>query len=339
MKKRFLIILLAFIIPYACSSAEKRRNEIINDGIHHIRNYSFNPYSDIISRIKSIPEKHLMKLMKMDGRKDYSPYRPSRQELQMFREYFSKLPALNRKTMIDTTVAIYFVKNFSGGGMSDFIAGQNNQVFTVLYVNPDVFSKTFSDWITYREGSVFRAGDGKMKLGINCGKKYNALMYLLVHESTHIVDYVHNINPYVEYSSADVFGIKENSKSFTGGVWDDYDTPVSQYSVDDSDKLSFYGLSGVTMPDSKISYLYEKLKNTPFVSLYGCRNWAEDLADSLTFYHLTQILKQPYTITVYEDNKPRLVYSPESNPLVKTRWEILEVFYGIKKNKVKKYKK
>lgn len=336
MKKISLIIILTFLIPYACSSAEKRRNEIINDGIHHIRNYSFNPYSDIISRIKSLPEKHLKKLMELDNRKDYSPYRPTRNELKLFREYFSQLPALNRKTMMETTVAIYFVKNFMGGGMSDFIAGHNNQVFTILYINPDIFSKTFSQWITYRESGSFKQGDGTIRLDVNCGKKYNALMYLLIHESTHIVDYVHNINPYVEHSSADVFGIKTNSRSFTDGVWEDYKVPVSQYYVDDSDKLSFYGLSKVSLSDTKIKSMYDNLKKTPFVSLYGCRNWAEDLADSMTFYHLTQVLKQPYTITVYENNKPVMTYSPETSPLVRARWEILEVVYGMKKKIRKK---
>jgi hypothetical protein len=336
MKKIFLIILLTFIIPFACSSAEKRRNAIINDGIHHIKNYSFNPYSDIISRIKPIPAKHLKKLMELDNRKDYSAYRPTRQELQLFREYFKQLPALNKKAMMETTVAVYFVKNFLGGGMSDFIAGHNNEVFTVLYINPEVFSKTFSQWITYREASSFKKGDGAIRLDINCGNKYSALMYILVHESAHLVDYVYNINPYVEPSYADVFGIKVNAKSFTEGVWKDYKVPVSQYNIDDADRLTFYGLSQATVPDTKIAGMYENLKKTPFVSLYGCRNWAEDFAESLTFYHLTQVLKQPYIITVNDNNKTIMNYSPVNSSLVKNRWDIFEIVYQTRKKIRKK---
>jgi len=336
MKKILMIILLTFIIPYACTSAEKRRNEIINDGIHHIKNYSFNPYSDIISRIKPVPAGHLKKLMDLDKRKDYSSYRPSRYELRLFREYFNQLPALNKKTMMETTVAIYFVKNFLGGGMSDFVAGHDNKVFTIMYINPEIFSKSFSQWITYRESSAFKRGDGTIRLDINCGKKYNALMYILIHESSHLVDYVYNINPYVEPSSADVFGIKPNAKSFTEGVWEDYKYPVSQYAFDDVDKLSFYGLSEATVPDTKIVSMYESLRKTPFVSLYGCKNWAEDFADSLTFYHLTQKLKQPYVVTVYKNNKPVMTFSPVKNALVKERWDILEIIYGTKKKHRKK---
>ena len=36
--------------------------------------------------------------------------------------------------------------------------------------------------------------------------------------------------------------------------------------------------------------LYDALVNSPFASLYGSQNWAEDTADLVTFYHLTQVL-------------------------------------------------
>ena len=327
MKHILPVFILLMISAISCSSAGLR-GALSNDGVHHIRNYTFNPSSDLPSRIVPIPSAYLDILKKFDGRSDYESYKISGQELSMFKEYLGYLPQLNRKTMQQKTVAVYFIKNFAGAGMADYVLGDNNDLYTILIVNPDVMKKTISQWQIYREQGSFVKTEAGMRLDIDCGARYTALLYLLIHESSHIVDYVHNATPYVEPNTAELFGNKKDSRDFVGGVWDDYARPIEKYEVKNTDKLSPYGLSPAVLPDTDMVKLYENLKKTPFVSLYGSRIWAEDFAESSTFYFLTQIMKQPYKISMYEKDKKILEYSPEENPLVSARWKQLQFLYA-----------
>lgn len=69
------------------------------------------------------------------------------------------------------------------------------------------------------------------------------------------------------------------------------------------------------------------LSQTPFASLYSSKLWADDFAEYVTFYHLTQKMGLPFKINIY--NKGELIYSyePMKSALVKTRFPLMEKFY------------
>ena len=71
---------------------------------------------------------------------------------------------------------------------------------------------------------------------------------------------------------------------------------------------------------------YVNLSKSPFVSLYGSQNWAEDFADMATFYYLTQILKQPYEIKILEGDNATTVF-PMLSDKVKDRFKTFESLY------------
>ena len=56
--------------------------------------------------------------------------------------------------------------------------------------------------------------------------------------------------------------------------------------------------------------MYQGLSKTPFVSLYSCQMWAEDLAEFVAFYHLHHKLGQPYSISVLKNGKTVYRYEP-----------------------------
>ena len=59
------VFILLVISALSCSSAGLR-NGLSNDGVHHIRNYSFNSSSDITLRIVPIPRVYLDMMKKFD---------------------------------------------------------------------------------------------------------------------------------------------------------------------------------------------------------------------------------------------------------------------------------
>ena len=61
------------------------------------------------------------------------------------------------------------------------------------------------------------------------------------------------------------------------------------------------------MDTSEALPLYKGLAGSGFVSLYGARSWAEDLAELATFALLTGSLGQPYRILVQSPDRKYLL--------------------------------
>ncbi len=262
--------------------------------------------------------------MREDNRSDYLPYMPTADERKMFAYYYEKLPVANKRVMKESLVRIYFIKNYAGAGMADFVLSKDHKVYTVLYANAELFSRWISEWLTYRENSMFKQGAGDARVEIDCGTKYSALMYMLLHETSHLVDYVEPVTPFVESKFADAQGLSRKNTPFVERVWDGYAVLAGKFGITENRDLHAYGIALPAIDASKIRAFYGKLFQTPVVSGYSASNWAEDFADSVTFYHLTQVLKQPYTVTIFENGKPVSVYKPMESPIVQRRWKIIE---------------
>jgi len=85
----------------------------------------------------------------------------------MMREYLGLLPSKHQQMMHASLVGIYFVANFFGSGMADFVFDEKENVYTILIINPDVLHTGISDWMTHREATCFKpAGDGEQDISI-----------------------------------------------------------------------------------------------------------------------------------------------------------------------------
>jgi len=141
-----------------------------------------------------------------------------------------------------------------------------------------------------------------------------------------------NITPFVEPST---YALAQKQQKeirdhypFVEGVWDDIYTPSAPYNYALRDSVTFYRPTGdrkLMFPDAAV--VYDQLSATPFASLLGSKNWAEDLAEIVMFYHLTHKLKQPYTISVMRDGEVIYSYKPMENQAVIERFPLMEMFY------------
>ncbi|MFC2076530.1 hypothetical protein ACFLT7_05560 [candidate division KSB1 bacterium] len=325
---RFLL-LTALVCSASQGLAQKLEERVADIPAKLFKSYSFNPDTPLISRLKPVPDFVLDYLKDFDQRPDYSSYDPSEAELDLLREYIPTLPPLHREVLKERLIGIYFIDNFMGSGMADYVLAENNDIYTILVLNSKIFGSDISDWLTYKDSTCFADSSSEAEVRINCGREFNGLMYILLHEATHIVDYVMQLTPYVEPDFLTLGGFAEKESEFTANIWTEYDQPKKPFDFPGRDRVTFYGMGGGPKIDLKeAADIYLKLSQTPFASLYSSLSWAEDFADLATFYHLTVILKQPYEIQCYIRNELVFNYSPMETAEVMNRFVTLRRLYG-----------
>jgi hypothetical protein len=129
--------------------------------------------------------------------------------------------------------------------MADFVLDKDRKIYCNLFLNPETMHNNISTWMTLRENSCF-LDDAHSGITIiqECGKEYTGLMYILLHETTHIIDYVCSITPYISHAIREIFHKKNIHTEFTEKVWETYDTPVEKYDFKFRREIAFYNLGG-----------------------------------------------------------------------------------------------
>ncbi len=327
----FIVIAVFFLILSSCVSQKQEDlfTQIKNIPAKYYNSYSFNPGSSLESRIQETPDFILDYLQNMDNVDYYTSYFPTQDEMEIIKVYLDLLPQLNKEIMREKLLGIYFVNNFIGSGMADYVVDDERNIFTMLFINPDTLKVRMNEWMNYRENTCFIEENDGIRIEVECGDKYLGLLYLLLHESTHIVDYITSITPYTEWTSSQIRKEKINMDNiFIDGIWTDYRNQTNTYKKDFMGNVTFYGLSeGPILKKSDAEKIYNNLLETPFVSLYASQSWAEDLAELETWYHYTEIMGQPYEILLYKNNEIKNIYKPMENELVQERLSILEQLY------------
>ena len=339
MKKYRIIIIILFhliclsFVTYAGQKEENFTERVLAIPAKNFESYTFSPKSSLLSRVESVPSFVLDYLKKMDNRPDYSSYTPSESERTLITEYILKLPPLHQNILKKRLISIYFVNNFLGSGMADFVLSRNSEIYTILVFNPIIINTKISKWLTYRENTCFINNSSEHKIKIDFGEEFTGLMYGLLHETSHIVDYVLHYTPFVEPDLTKINGYEVKDSDFVQGIWYQYHKPLREYRYTKRKQITFYGLNdGPKINETDAIRLYEKLVKTPFVSLYGSLNWAEDFAELITFYHLTEKLHQPYKINCHEKGKLVFSYSPMKFLKVQQRLHTIQGVYSSDKN-------
>lgn len=301
--------------------------EYVGSPTKNLRSYSFDKTSSVVSRIQPAPDFVVSYLQQMDKATDYSSYVPTEAELRMIEGYLTNLPQVTREVLRERLVAIYFIQNFRGAGLTDFVLDDAQGLYVIMVFNPDTLKMDLSQWLTFRESSCFLWSMSGEQLEINAGTGYTGFLYALVHESAHAVDYVKAYTPYPERSISILQGNTRKTTPFVARIWNDLYTPAPQYDFPGRKAVAFYGLRLPELSIADAGRIYELLSDTPFVSLYGSTSWAEDFADTVMFYHLTQKLGQPYEIRFTNSVGELKTFRPLESKLVRERFQHIQGLY------------
>jgi hypothetical protein len=289
------------------------RDRIAATPAMNLKNYKFDPASPIADRIGAAPKLVLDHLKAVDGRDDYAAYEPTEADRELTLQYLDLLPAWFDAMLKERLVGIYFVEHLVGTAFTEFVLDKADTVHAFIAVNPETLRTGLSEWMTAREASCF-AGAGASGSGVHvfvdCGGKYQALLYALVHECGHVADYVYHYTPYVE-PTIEELGLGASNTDFIKNVWAEYAKPDPRAEFAGRTDITFYGLGGgPKIPMADAAGLYERLANSPFPSLYAAQNWAEDFAECFTWYFFTDRLGERYQVGLRRDGAVEVAYEP-----------------------------
>lgn len=290
MKHALLIVAVAAL--WGCSQKPPELPALLR-----LESYAFDPASPLEERIGEMPQALLEHYRADDKRPGYASYRLSPAEQALFSEYLALLPPVYGRVLRERCVGIYFLDGLIGNGITNWLAGPDGKVYFHITLNPAGFGKTISETLTERERSCFRPRTG-WDLAVDAGDKYKGLLYTLLHEATHGVDYAAGISPRTDDTMPPYYWPDEPvANLFFYKRWEDYSVPLKKYDFPGRAKVTFYGLGGGPLLDMDEALgVYQGLVNGGFISVYASRSWSESLADMATFAILTGRLGQPYDI-------------------------------------------
>jgi CubicO group peptidase (beta-lactamase class C family) len=289
------------------------------------RRHGLDPATPLESRVKSAPDS-VLKLFRDAGRPAPKAHPLTDAERTKLNFAMQSLPPLHRRILSERLRGVSFLDGMPNTALTSTV--NSNEPFRLfdITVNAAILSQTVSDWLTNKERTCFDTSGSPLRVIVDAGTNVDALLYVLLHEATHIVDASEGLTP---PASADGKRWAADSRPvtpFTEGIWTDLSLPSPPFRDPLRSRLRFYSGSGA-LPVDQAPQVYASLRRTPFVSLYGGRNSLDDLAEYVTVYHLAEVLKQPYRIIVRRDNEEIFTYEPMKSDLVRRRIGQMKHFY------------
>lgn len=274
--------------------------------------------NDLAQRIHIAPES-VFSMFREAGMKPVNhTLTPAQQE--KVRNAFALLPPLHQQILKQHLQSISFMDGMPNTALTSPVDTGNRQKQFNITFRAGILDETISEWASWKESTCFEpAGDAKYTVRVE-GGNLDAIIYVLMHEATHIVDAVMAISPHVSEKQS----VPEPTP-FTKDVWRTMNVPEAKYLDSLLEKTLFR--SSKVLPISLAPDVYRKLAQTPFPSLYAMAAWFEDIAELATIYHLTSRLNQPFSVVVTKEDVELAKFEPMKNPLVKQRLKQLTIFY------------
>lgn len=242
-------------------------------------------------------------------------------EKEKISKAISILPPLHQKVLKDHLHSISFMDNMPNTALTSLIVNPGPAKTFNITFRAEILNETISKWATWKENTCYsKAENNNYQVVIEAGEM-DAIVYVLLHEATHVVDMVLNTTLPMD----DTKQVWPAQTPFAVGIWHKPTEPLGDATNSLLETTRFR--SGEVLPISSASDVYKALQETPFCSLYSMASWSEDLAEMLTIYHLTQKMNQPFKIVIKQDGMDIFTYEPFTNPKVVKRQNNLAVFY------------
>lgn len=223
---------------------------------------------------------------------------------QAFLGELRRLPAPLQAFMEKHLFAIFLCKDLGGSAMAGVVLDGERAIGGFVILDVDVLSKPANDWITFKEGSVFRPQQG-MAYRVemeppSSNTSASAMRFVFVHELAHVFGQVNRVTaPWQkEYHTL------EDSAFFRLGWKSSGQNPVPLNGMDVS-RISFYRAEPpYSVGEAKD--LYHALAGSPLPSLYAAVDMEEDWAETFALYVHCVLLKKPYRV-ILSDGPEQLV--------------------------------
>ena len=249
-------------------------------------------------------EEYLEAYDNFDG---YENHKLTDDETALFEECFAWMPEKLQQTVSENVYAIYFVDGMWYGALTDIIYDENRRPYCVMFFNAETFYYSLDEWLTYRDNTIFKDTDDDNHVIVETGDELSAFMQLMIHESTHVYDFINKVTPYQNIAAASA-----DDTNLFYSVWKNMQIPQKKYLNKKFEKTAFYEY-GTKIPIKNGKEIIDYLGTTPFCTLYAATNWMDDFAEAVTFYYLSRKFGMDYQVTYIKNGKPAAAYSYKRN--------------------------
>ena len=270
-----------------------------------LQRFALDPTSPLESRVRETPASVMKMFAELDAPAP-TPHRLTPAERKQLAAALDALPPLHRRILGERLRTLSFLDGMPNTALTSTVNPDGDYRLFDITIRAGIFQQSVSEWLTEKERTCFDATGSALDVSIEAGT-LPALVYALIHEATHVVDSSLRITP----------------GAFTQDVWTDNTTPVAGYQNRLLESVMFRS-GGKVLPIGDARAVYEALSRTPFASLYGSRNWSDDLAEFVALYELTRKLGQPYRIVIRQGAERVFVYEPMKSKLVLGRSDRLK---------------
>jgi hypothetical protein len=199
---------------------------------------------------------------KMAGMQDVKSHILTDSERAEVAAALASLPTLNRHILEKNLHHLAFLDGIPGEGTALTSPAPKKGLYDIT-IRASVLKESLSTFLTTKEHRVFTADGSGLAVSV-AGTGVDALTYLLLHESTHVLDFSCNTTT-------------EPHSRFVEGIWTDTHTMVPQLAS--STAATTYFHQGHPLGIGKAVTVYDSLAQSPFVSLYATASEREDLAE------------------------------------------------------------
>ena len=208
------------------------------------------------------PSKFVMDTFKSSGMLDVKPHTLTDEERQKIKAALAALPPLHRKVLLDRLDDLAFIDGIPGEGTGLTSPGKQHGHYNIT-LRASIINESLSTFLTTKERRDFSNDDSGITVTLK-GQGTDALHYVLLHESTHVVDQTCRVT------------FTPHSK-FVEGIWKEAHTMDAPWNVGPLNKTFFRTHKPLDIQQA--SAVYDALSNSPFVSLYATSASAEDFAE------------------------------------------------------------
>jgi hypothetical protein len=242
--------------------------------------------ADLLMERVGPPSALAMRTFQQAGMLEVKPHTLTSDEKLKIENALAALPSLHQRVLLDKLDRIAFVDGIPGEGTGLTSPGEHPGHFDIT-LRASLIDETLSAFLTTKERRDFSNAGSDTTVTVD-GHGVSALQYVVLHESTHVLDRTCHITA-------------DNKSPFVAGVWADshkLSASLSATALNDT-----YFRTGKPLEIAKAPAVYDALSNSPFVSLYSTAASAEDFAE-LVAWHEVRRDGGSLTITLSGGNTP-----------------------------------
>jgi hypothetical protein len=317
---RNVVVTIAALLVTACAGMAQKDTSYLTVKLATQQKYGLDAAKALNARVTQTPADVLQKFR--EAGMSPTEHVLTDAEREKIATAFALLPPLHKRVLKERLKSISFLDNMPNTALtSSFNYEEKYNLYHITF-RAGILNETISQWLTWKENTCFDIAHARVRVHME-GGQMNALVYILLHETTHVVDGALAIAGKREGKLLEPSTVPD----FAAGIWEEKGWNNLLPSRRDTLLQQISYRTGKRQPIDSAIAVYQALQKKPFVSLYGSCARSEDVAEYVTVYHLTHVLKQPFTIVVTKDNKTIFEYAPMQSAIVQERVGQMKYYY------------